>query len=280
MSSGRRRPARKSVVWRSTSAAVVSGHISAMLWNGVMSTPAVRHEQVQVLLEVVVVRRRGLGAVARRRRHEPVLGAGAQLSDRPRHVELRQRPLDALAEPRRQGDHVLEGPSVSTSPSVARIAAVDRTLPASVPPTPPTSTRSASACARICAATASVMPYAPDGMPPPMLLPMTKMSGCEVPQGRAAARARRDRVRLVDEQQRAVLRAELAHCVEEARLGQHDADVGQRGLHDEHRDVTMCEACLDRRDVVELGDASRLADVHRGADVAAAWGRRAVRARR
>jgi hypothetical protein len=50
---------------------------------------------------------------------------------------------------------------VSTSPRVARIAAVDSALPANVPPTPPTSTMSASpasVCAVIEAATSVVMP--------------------------------------------------------------------------------------------------------------------------
>jgi hypothetical protein len=50
---------------------------------------------------------------------------------------------------------------VSTSPSVARIAAVDRALPANVPPTPPTSTMSASPASVwlvIAAATSVVIP--------------------------------------------------------------------------------------------------------------------------
>ena len=56
----------------------------------------------------------------------------------------------------------------------ALIAAVDSALPASVPPTPPTSTMSASPASVwrvIAAATAALMPYAPDGMPPPIDLP-------------------------------------------------------------------------------------------------------------
>ena len=51
--------------------------------------------------------------------------------------------------------------AVSTSPRVARIAAVDSALPASVPPTPPTSMMSASPASVwpvIAAATSSVMP--------------------------------------------------------------------------------------------------------------------------
>ena len=92
----------------------------------------------------------------------------------------------------------------------------------------------------------------------------------EPPGAGAPARPRRDGVRLVDQQQRPVPRAELAARLEEAGLGKDDADVRQRRLHDEHRDVTMRQTRLDGGDVVELGHAGRLAHRHGRADVPAA----------
>ncbi len=68
--------------------------------------------------------------------------------------------------------------SVSTSPSVARMAAIDRALPASVPPTPPVSSMSASWSPRMRSLSSSVRPSAPAGMPPAIDLPMVRMSGC------------------------------------------------------------------------------------------------------
>ena len=66
---------------------------------------------------------------------------------------------------------------VSTSVRVARTAAMDRALPASVPPTPPTSMSSSSIerCTR--AVSSAVMPNAAAGTPPPMVLPTTTASG-------------------------------------------------------------------------------------------------------
>ena len=58
-----RPPRAKASVWRSTSASVVTGDISAMLWNGVISTPPVHRPEVEEPLEVGV----GVGRTARRR---------------------------------------------------------------------------------------------------------------------------------------------------------------------------------------------------------------------
>ena len=63
---------------------------------------AVAHREVQVGVEVVVVRGRRLLAAARRRPGEPVLRAGAELAHRPRHVEVVERGLHALGEGRRE----------------------------------------------------------------------------------------------------------------------------------------------------------------------------------
>ena len=84
--------------------------------------------------------------------------------------------------------------------------------------------------------------------------------GVEVPGPRASARARRDRVRFVDEQQGAVLAAELSDPLEESRLGQDDADVGERRLGDEHGDVAVSECPLHGVQVVELHRPGRVGD--------------------
>ena len=84
-----------------------------------------------------------LAAVARRRIAEPVLDPRAEAADRPRQPVLgdrRRRPR------RRTGRRARSSPSTrrrsAPRDSVARIAATDSGLPASVPPTPPQSMRS------------------------------------------------------------------------------------------------------------------------------------------
>ena len=67
--------------------------------------------------------------------------------------------------------------SVSTSVSVARIAASDSALPARVPPMPPTSMSSSAIEASIRSDTSAVMPNAPAGMPPAIALPIVMKSG-------------------------------------------------------------------------------------------------------
>ena len=127
-------------VCRSTSASLVTGDISAMLWNGVMSTPAVHRVQVEIPLQPGIGRLVSLGAVARRARLEPVFGPAAELGHVPAQAGLADDVLDAAAEPGRPaGSSADRRPAVSTVPSVARMAARDSALPASVPPTPPVS---------------------------------------------------------------------------------------------------------------------------------------------
>ena len=67
--------------------------------------------------------------------------------------------------------------SVSTSASVARMAASERTFAASVPPIPPTSDSSRGIALSILVATSSVKPYAAHAMPPPIDLPTVSTSG-------------------------------------------------------------------------------------------------------
>ena len=55
---------------------------------------------------------------------------------------------------------------------------------------------------------------------------------------------------------------------QEARFGQHDADVGERRFGEHGGDVAGREGLFERRDVVELDDLGRQVHVDRGADVA------------
>ena len=60
---------------------------------------------------------------------------------------------------------------------MARIAASASALPVSVPPTPATSISWPSIGPESRPATSAVMPYAAQGMPPPIALPTTSRSG-------------------------------------------------------------------------------------------------------
>ena len=83
---------------------------------------------------------RGLAAGARRPGREPVLGAAAEPCDRPGQARVLDGRLRTSSAQRSASVIICSNASsVSTSASVARIAASDSALPASVPPTPPTS---------------------------------------------------------------------------------------------------------------------------------------------
>ena len=147
------------------------------------------------------------------------------------------------------------------------MAASESALPASVPPMPPVSTRSASSWAAIRSASSAETPKAPDATPPAIALPMVTMSGSS-PQARGrSARTGRERVGLVVDQQGPVLAREPADRLEVARLGQDDADVGERRLHQHDGDVAMGELGGQAVDVVELRDPGGERDVHGRADV-------------
>ena len=106
-----------------------------------------------------------------------------------------------------------------------------------------------------------VMPYAADGTPPPIGLPTTTKSGSR-PQARGApARPGAQRVRLVDDQQHAVATGDLADAVEVAVVGQHDADVGQRRLHQQAGDVALGQPPVEGVEVVERHHGRRDGDV-------------------
>jgi hypothetical protein len=83
-------------------------------------------------------------------------------------------------------------------------------------------------------------------------------------------------VGLVDDEQGPVLPGELTHAFVVAGLRQDDAHVGQGGLHERNRDVTVGELPLQALEVVELHDARRLGRRHGHADVPAPRPDRAV----
>ncbi len=60
------------------------------------------------------------------------------------------------------------------------MAAIDKALPASVPPIPPTSTKSIFLLLYIFYDIYLVTPNAPHGIPPPILLPIVIISGCKL----------------------------------------------------------------------------------------------------
>ena len=89
---------------------VVSGHMRAMLWNGVMRMPRLTQREVQVGVEVLVVRGGRLLAGARGRAREAVLRARPEPAHRgPRHVVGVEDVLHPLGEVLGQGGHVGEG---------------------------------------------------------------------------------------------------------------------------------------------------------------------------
>lgn len=166
-----------SVVCFSTSFSVVLGHIKAMLWNGVIKMPRFNMKRC-----MYSSRRSSLAFID----SPPLLGAGFTK----RYSALAPSWLID------QGISYLvsrlwtyfvnfvqsfiirsKASSVNTVSRVVRIAAIERALPAKVPPIPPTSTRSTFFALMILSATSWVTPKAPHGIPPPMLLPMVIISG-------------------------------------------------------------------------------------------------------
>ncbi len=71
--------------------------------------------------------------------------------------------------------------------------------------------------------------------------------GFEAVRPRIAARSGRNRVRLVDQQQRSGAPRQPAQLVVEPGLGQHHAGVGHHRLGDHARDVAMRQRLLERR---------------------------------
>ena len=153
--------------------------------------------------------------------------------------------------------------SVRTSPSVARTAASDSGLPASVPPMPPTSESSTVTVARTRAATACGHAVGADRHPAADGLADDQEVGLEAVGRGEAAGTGTEGVRLVDEQQRAGLARQPTHGVVVAGLGQHDADVRQGRLDEDDGNVAGGQGTLERLDVVERHDLGRQRRVDR-----------------
>ena len=77
-------------------------------------------------------------------------------------------------------------------------------------------------------------------------------------------------MRLVDEEQRAIFRAEGTYAFEETWLGEDDSDVRESRFHDEYGDITVRQPALHRREIVELRNPRRRTDVNGWADIALA----------
>ncbi len=97
------------VVWRSTSARVVSGDISAMLWNGVMRMPRFSAAEVQELLELAVVGGAGARCRCGAARAEAVLRAAPSWVTMPRARSVPRAGRGRLRRSAGQGDHAGEG---------------------------------------------------------------------------------------------------------------------------------------------------------------------------
>ena len=95
------------------------------------------------------------------------------------------------------------------------------------------------------------MPYAATGTPPPMVLPTTTRSGSRPHARGASSGTGAQRVRLVDDEQHVVPAGHLADPVEVAVVGEHDADVRQRRLHQQAGDVALGQPTVQGAEVVE-----------------------------
>ena len=112
---------------------------------------------------------------------------------------------------------------------------------------PPTSMsgRPSSACRLPRRRSPADSPYAPDGMPPPIALPITTMSGASPPRA-VQPPGPAEIVCVSSMMSTAPYRGrELAEAVVEAALGQHDADVRQRGLGEDGRHVAVRQLAFD-----------------------------------
>ena len=208
------------------------GHQRHIVERGDEDAP-VHRVQVEVALQGGVRRQVRLGAGARRVRLEAVFRPAAELGDMPAHPALQQHVFHAPAEPAGQRDHLRVGVSGQhRGPRVARIAARDSALPASVPPMPPVSSRSASAWASMRSAVPADRPSAPQATPCRWPCPWSPCPGAG-PTRRCSRPDRGHGVRLVDDQQRPGGLGQLAERLVIAGLRQDDAHVGH-GRRREH----------------------------------------------
>ena len=229
---------------------------------------AVERVEVQVVVELGVDHGLRLAAADGRLGVEVVLGARAQLHDAPGRAMAVDRRLHALAVARRELGHADErlvgehlGERRARRGQRQRVAG-ERAADAApvevvglVVGLDPLEHRLRDAVGRDRHAGAERLADRDD-------------VGRQAPGRDAAAGPGRDRVRLVVDQQRPGLAAGLLEALEEARLGQHDADVRERGLGQHAGDVAARERAPDALEVVELDDDRRLGGIDLRPDVA------------
>ncbi len=237
--------------------------------EGRQQDAAVEGVEVEVLLELEVVGRRApAGRRARawpRSCTPPGRRAGSRASRRPTASMPACTPS---AQASASGTMCSKAAGVMTCSRVAFIAAIDRPLPARVPPMPPTSMSSSSTDRAIRSAISAGEAEGAARDAAADRLADDEQVGVQVVRAGVAAGAGADGVGLVVDEQGAVAGRELAHALVVAVVGQHDADVGQGRLDEDRGDVTVGERPLERLEVVELHDAGGLGGRHRCADVA------------
>src|SRR6266446_9969754 len=91
----------------------------------------------------------------------------------------------------------------------------------------------------------------------------------EVFSASVTAGASTDGMRLIDDEQSAVLAREFAQRMVVAGNRMHDADIGQRGFRQYAGDVAVSERLFERGDIVEFNHARGHGRIDRWADVAA-----------
>ena len=231
-------------------------------------TPAVREVDAHQPAQRDVEGRHRLGRRARHGRAERQPAARPEPVHRPGQPGTPPRPSTARRPAGCRAAGCARTPSsVSTSLMVARAAAIETGLPNSVPPTATcglSSSRPPGRCST--AATSSVIPYAPSGMPAAIDLPTVTKSGVEAPPPGQPAGTDHLRVRLVVGQQRAGTPGQLAQAVVEAVVRHQQPDVvGERRLGDHHRDLAAGERALEGLEVVERHHERACGDVVRQA---------------
>ena len=234
---GRRRPS------------VVAGDISAMLWNGVIRTPRLSRKRCSASSSSVVVQRgaRAAGArrVGREARARPAPRAATIDHGTPRSASTSRTPATKRSHSAIIPSNAVGGEDLAEGRARGgerqRVAGQRAADAADVDEV---GVRRARRCAR---PTLGAHAVGADRDAAGDRLADRHEVGAQAPGGRAAARPGAERVRLVDDQQRAGAVAGRAQAVEEAGLGQDDADVGQRRLGQHAGDLLVGEQALDRR---------------------------------
>ncbi len=224
---------------------------------------AVHQVQMKVLIERGISRGGRLGAGAGRLGRVAVLAAGAERDDRPGQRVLGQRRLHSTGEALAQADHPLEG-LVGEHLRERRAGGRERERVAG---------ERAAHSARVLVVRVLLRrdplgqlgrdPVRADGHAAADRLAERHGVRLEPPRRRAPSGPRAERVRLVDDEERAVLRAEPANVLHEARLRQDDPDVRERGLHQEAGDVAVLEHGLHGPELVELRHPRGLGGIER-----------------